>query len=114
MVGLAKGRNISLPRKVNHSTGRVSNRQTGFNDASWGKVTRDYVQGIDLNLSNESFDKIIRCAKAFARKSRRAGDESQAGTSANHPIRLDKRAQLKDRPCSDEEYDAEDEDMVSV
>ena len=106
-------RNISMPKKLNQSTGKVSNRQTGFNDASWGNSTRAYVQGIDSNLSSKSFNKIIQDAKAFARKSRRVEDKTEvsAATGSSDAIRLDKRAQLKDRPCSDdEEYDGADED----
>lgn len=113
MVRTAKGRNISLPKKLNHSTGKASNRQTGFNDASWGRLTRAYVQGIDLNLSSKNFDIIIRRAMEFARKSRRAEDktETSAASGDAQAIELDKRAQLKDRPCSDdEEYDGADED----
>lgn len=112
MVCTAKGRNISLPKKLNHSTGKVSNCQTGFNDVSWGKSTRAYVRGIDTNLSSKSFDKIIAGAMAFARKSRRVEDSDKSSTSTghHHVIELDKREQLKDRPCSDDEYDAADED----
>lgn len=100
-----------MPKKLNQSTGKVSNRQTGFNDASWGKSTRAYVRGIDANLSSESFDKIIHRAMAFARKSRRAEDSGKSEPSTGHrdAIEIDKREQLKDRPCSDEEYDAADE-----
>jgi hypothetical protein len=82
----------------------------GFNDASWGKSTRAYVRGIDTNLSSKSFDIIIHHAMAFARKSRRAADDNLKTEITTDPIELDKRAQLKDRPCSDEEYDGADED----
>jgi hypothetical protein len=110
MVRTAKGRNISLPKKLNQSTGKVSNRQTGFNDASWGKSTRAYVRGIERNLCSENFDKIIRRSMAFARKSRRAADKTET-SAASGDLELDKRAQLKDKPCSDdeEEYDGADE-----
>ena len=110
MVQTAKGKTISLPKKLNQSTGKVSNRQTGFNDASWGKSTRAYVRGIERNLSSGGFDKIIRGAMAFARKSRRAADKTVTST-ASGDLELDKRAQLKDKPCSDEEeeYDGADE-----
>ena len=48
---------------------------------------------------------------AFARKSRHVEDSGKSETSTNrHAIELDKHEQLKDRPCSDEEYDAADED----
>ena len=83
MVRTAKGQNILLPKKINHSTGKSSNRQTGFNDASWGKSTRAYVQGIDLNLSSKSFDVIIRCAMDFARKSRSVVDKTETSTSGD-------------------------------
>jgi hypothetical protein len=111
MVRSAKGKNISLPKKLNQSTGKISNRQTGFNDASWGKSTRAYVQGINRNLSSKNFDVIIHRAMAFARKSRRVEDKTE--TSTSNTMELDKRAQLKDRPCSDDEeleYDGENED----
>ena len=116
MVRSAKGRNISLPKKLNQSTGKISNRQTGFNDASWGKSTRAYVQGINRNLSDKSFDLIIHREMGFARKSRRATGsvDDKAETSITNTMELDKRVQLKDRPCSDDdeelEYDGENED----
>jgi hypothetical protein len=113
MVRTAKGnKNISLPKKLNLSTGKDSNRQTGFNDASWGKSTRAYVRGIDRNLSSKNFDKIISRAMEFARKSRRPEDKTETSTAGGgaQAMELDKRAQLKDRPCSDdEEYDGADE-----
>ena len=53
---------------------------------------------------------------AFARKSRcvvGTSSESRTATSAGNAIELDKRAQLKDRPCSPDdeelEYDGADE-----
>ena len=99
-----------MPKKLNQSTGKISNRQTGFNDASWGRSTRAYVQGINRNLSGKSFDLIIHRAMAFARKSRRVEDKTETFTSST--MEIDKRAQLKDRPCSDddEEYYGENED----
>jgi hypothetical protein len=115
MVRTAKNRNISMPKKLNQSTGKISNRQTGFNDASWGGSTRAYVRGIDTNLSSKSFDLIIQRAKAFAKKSRRAIDSTSSEdktkkTATDAVQEHDKRAQLKDRPCSDDEYDGADED----
>ena len=111
MVRTAKGRNITLPKKLNQATGKISNRQTGFNDASWGRSTQFYVQGINKNLSNKNFDLIIQRAMVFARKSRRIEDRTETRASTSNPVELDKRVQLKDQPCSDdEEYDGEDED----
>ena len=50
----------------------------------------------------------------FARKSRRASVDDKAETSITNTMELDKRVQLKDRPCSDDdeelEYDGENED----
>ena len=108
MVHSAKGKNIQIPKKLNQSTGKISNRQTGFNDASWGRSTRAYVQGIKQNLSSKNFDIIIQRAIKLARKSRRVEDKTE--TSVNSAIELDKRAQLKDKPLSDEgECDDENE-----
>jgi hypothetical protein len=108
MVHSAKGKNIQIPKKLNQSTGKISNRQTGFNDASWGRSTRAYVQGIKRNLSSKNFDIIIQRAIKLARKSRRVEDKTE--TSVNSAIELDKRAQLKDKPLSDEgECDDENE-----
>ena len=108
MVRTAKGRNITLPKKLNQATGKISNRQTGFNDASWGRSIRFYVQGINNNLSDKNFNLIIQHAMVFARNSQRVEDRTE--TSTSNPVELDKRVQLKDRPCSDEEYDGEDKD----
>ena len=88
-------KNIPLPKTLNQSTGKISNHQTGFNDASWGGSTRAYVRGINANLSNKNFDKIIDRAMAFARKSQRAtgaSTETKTKTSAGDAIELDKRA----------------------
>ena len=108
IVRTAKGQNILLPKKINHSTGKSSNCQTGFNDASWGKSTWAYVRGIDLNLSSKSFDVIIRHAMDFARKSRSAVDKTEtsaSGGNAAQALEVDKCALLKDRLCSnDEDY----------
>jgi len=106
MVRTAKNtRNISLPKKLNQSTGKISNRQTGFNDVSWEESTRAYARGIKTNLSSKSFDKIIQFGLAFARKSRRAKDKTETSSGDTQAIELDRRAQLKDRPCSDDEDD---------
>ena len=117
MVHTAKNRNILLPKKLNQSTGKISNCQTGFNDASWGGSTCAYVRGIDTNLSNKYFDIIIDRAKGFARKSRRAAGASTKNKTAESSAAtkgLDKCSQLKDRPClpDDEEieYDGADEE----
>ena len=91
--------------------GKISNHQTGFNDASWGKSTCAYVWGIDTNLSSKNFDIIIHRAMAFAKKSWHAEDKTETSTGLGYAIELDKHSQLKDRPClDDEEYDGADED----
>jgi hypothetical protein len=114
MIRTAKGKTISLPKTLNYSTGKVSNRQTGFNDATWGKSTRSYVNGINENLADDMFELIIRRAKGFAKTSRQTQDKSDRTANVN-AVRgePDKRAQLKDRPCTDSEdgqSDGEDEE----
>ena len=110
MIRTAKGKTISLPKTLNYSTGKVSNRQTGFNDATWGKSTRSYVNGINENLADDMFELIIRRAKGFAKMSRNTQDKSDQTANVD-AVRSepDKRAQLKDRPCTDSEDKEESE-----
>jgi len=109
MIRAAKGKIIPLPKTLNHSTGKASNRQTGFNDITWGKTTRSYVRSITKNLLKkddngvihyEKFNEIIASALEFAKKSRRVDAEEED---------LDERAQLVDISDSDEEYATESE-----
>jgi hypothetical protein len=76
MIHAAKGRNVTLPKTLNHSTGKISNRQTGFNDITWGETTRKYVRSISKAYKKkpEKFDEIIICAKEFSKKSCCADD----------------------------------------
>src|SRR5882762_9300662 len=110
MICTAKGKTISLPKTLNYSTGKVSNRQTGFNDATWGKSTRSYVNSINMNLADDMFELIIHQAKGFAKTSRHTQDKSDQ-TANMDAVRSepDKRAQLKDRPCTDSEDEEESE-----
>ncbi|KAG0705983.1 hypothetical protein DFH29DRAFT_1028190 [Suillus ampliporus] len=59
MVLAAKGKSIPLPKTLNHSTGKVSNRQMGFNDITW----------------DEKFQAIITSAKEFSKKSHHSGND---------------------------------------
>ncbi|KAI0284419.1 hypothetical protein BC826DRAFT_158259 [Russula brevipes] len=36
MAYASKGKMVTVPRTVNHSTGKVPMQQTGFSDAAWG------------------------------------------------------------------------------
>ena len=76
MIHAAKGKNVTLPKTLNHSTGKISNRQTGFNDITWGETTCKYVRSISKAYKKkpEKFDEIITRAKEFSKKSRRADD----------------------------------------
>ena len=84
MIHAAKGRNVTLPKTFNHSTGKISNRQTGFNDITWGETTRKYVRSISKAYKKkpEKFDEIITCAKEFSKKSHRA-DVGAGGADDN-------------------------------
>src|ERR1700722_14267345 len=75
MIHAAKGRNVTLPKTLNHLTGKISNRQTGFNDITWGKTTCKYVRSISKAYKRkpQKFDEIITRAKEFSKKSRHAG-----------------------------------------
>src|ERR1700728_3864094 len=101
-IRMAKGKTISLPKTLNYSMGKVSNRQTGFNDATWGKSTRSYVIGIN-NLSDDMFELIICHAKEFVKMSHQThskGEFDQMATGGAAKVEEhDKCSQLKDRPC---------------
>ncbi|KAG2110398.1 uncharacterized protein F5147DRAFT_652007 [Suillus discolor] len=86
MVLTAKGKSIPLPKTLNHSTGKVSNRQTGFNDVTWGSSTRSY---------------------EFSKKSHRSGND-RAVDDAVDDEDLDECAQLMD--ISESESGSEDSD----
>ena len=116
MIRAAKGKIIPLPKTLNHSTGKASNRQTGFNDITWGKTTRSYVRSITKNLLKkddngvihyEKFNEIIASALEFAKKSRRV-DDTVIDVDAEEED-LDERAQLVDISDSDGEYATESE-----
>ena len=64
MARASKGRNISLPRTVNFSTGKESKRQTGFTDVAWGKPTCAYASSA-RSLAVDKFKTIIEEAKEF-------------------------------------------------
>jgi hypothetical protein len=78
MVHAAKGRNVTLPKTLNPSTGKISSRQTGFNDITWGETTRRYVRSISkaYRKKPEKFDEIIARAKDISKKSRRTDDDT--------------------------------------
>jgi hypothetical protein len=66
MVRAARGKTVNLPKTMNFSTGKESMRQTGFSDASWGKVTRNFAKSA-RSLSTAKFDIIIKEAEVFMR-----------------------------------------------
>jgi len=78
MIHTAKGRNVTLPKTLNHSTGKISNQQTEFNDVTWGPITHKYVKSISKAYKKkpEKFNKIIACAKEFSKKSHHANDST--------------------------------------
>ena len=44
MIYNLKGKNMMLLKILNHLTGKKSNKQTGFNDVTWGLVTWNNVK----------------------------------------------------------------------
>jgi len=110
MIRSAKGKTISLPKTLNYSTGKISNRQTGFNNVTWGKKTRAYVKGINDNLSDDMFEHIINHAKAAVDTSHHTANQTADTVDHDRGEEPDKRVQLKDRPCSDSDDDGQAED----
>ena len=94
MIHATKGWNMTLPRTLNHSTGKISNHQTGFNDITWGETMRKYVRSIlkAYKKKPEKFVKIITCAKEFSRKSCHAnnGTGGADGNAIEEDNNLDK------------------------
>lgn len=111
MVLAAKGKSIPLPKTLNHSTGKVSNRQTGFNDVTWGSSTRSYVKSIVKSLREEKLQAIITSAKEFSKKSHCSGND-RAVDDAVDDEDFDERAQLVD--ISESESGSEDSDGSDV
>jgi hypothetical protein len=64
MARASRGKTVALPRTFNPSTGKVSLRQTGFNDAAWGRATRSYAKSA-RSLSNVKFNAITQAAQPF-------------------------------------------------
>ncbi|KAG1856829.1 hypothetical protein C8R48DRAFT_674801 [Suillus tomentosus] len=98
---------LSCAATLNHSTGKVSNRQTGFNDVTWGSSTRSYVKSIMRSFQDEKFQAVITSAKEFSKKSHCSGND-RAVDDAVDDEDLDERAQLVD--ISESESGSEDSD----
>ena len=64
MARASKGKTVTLPRTLNHSTGKESMRQTGFSDTAWGKATRGYAKSARV-LANIKFETIVKDAQEF-------------------------------------------------
>lgn len=105
MIRAAKGKTMPLPKTLNHSTGKISTRQTGFNDVTWGDSTRTYAKSITkaFNKKQDKLTDIITRAKEFSRKSRRAdGAKTMPDSDADDEEEdLDERALLVDISSSE-------------
>jgi hypothetical protein len=64
MARASKGKMVTLPRTLNHSTGKESMQQTGFSDTTWGKATCGYTKSARA-LANTKFEAIIKDAQEF-------------------------------------------------
>ncbi|KAG1908782.1 uncharacterized protein F5891DRAFT_937477, partial [Suillus fuscotomentosus] len=94
MVQATKNRtSISLPKTMNQSTGKVSCRQTGFNDISWGTLMHAYAKAIMKNLHEDKFEVIIASAMEFSKKKKSLGDDID-DTAMEDDLDLDEHAQL--------------------
>ena len=74
MVQRAKGKVPTLPKQINHATGKVSNQLTGFNEVTWGTRCKSYVKSAK-KLSNTRFDEVVRLATEFMKVNHRLVDE---------------------------------------
>jgi len=107
MIQAAKGRNVTLPKTLNRSTGKISTRQTGFNDITWGETTHKYVRSISKAYKKkpEKFDKIIASTKDFSKKSHRT-DDGTGGTPNGDVAEDDDLDELVDISSSKEDNES--------
>jgi hypothetical protein len=75
MARASKGKTVTLPRTLNHSTGKESMRQTGFSDTAWGKATRGYAKSARA-LVNTKFEVIVKDAQEFMKPIRARNKDS--------------------------------------
>ena len=64
MVRKAKGRVPTLPKQINHATGKTSNHLTVFNESSWGTRCSSHVKSAK-KLSASPFDEIISLSAEY-------------------------------------------------
>jgi hypothetical protein len=74
MVQKAKGKIPTLPKQINHATGKVSNQSMGFNEVTWGVCCKSYVKSAK-KLTNDRFDKVVSLATEFMKVNHRLVDE---------------------------------------
>ena len=74
MVQKAKGKIPTLPKQINHATGKVSNQSMGFNEVTWGVRCKSYVKSAK-KLTNDRFDKVVSLATEFMKVNHRLVDE---------------------------------------
>jgi hypothetical protein len=74
MVQKAKGKIPTLPKQINHATGKVSNQSMGFNEVTWGVHCKSYVKSAK-KLTNDRFDKVVSLATEFMKVNHRLVDE---------------------------------------
>lgn len=98
-----------LPRSFNRSTGELSIKGTGFNDAYWGEQTRGLIKLIVKELLPDSYDKIFTRARDMAKKTRGAARAEEVIDLTNDDP-PEEFAMLVDLPTDDEE----DIEMVVV
>ena len=107
MIQAAKGRKVTLPKTLNHSTDKISTRKTGFNDITWGETTRKYVRSISKAYKKkpEKFDKIIASTKDFSKKSHHT-DDGTGGAPDGDVTEDDDLNELVDISSSEEDNES--------
>jgi hypothetical protein len=95
MARASKGKSVTVPRTRNLSTGKDSMRQTGFSDATWGKVTRSYATSAHA-LDKAKFDAILQEAQVFMKPIQRSRNKMNTTNTTAISIDDDERACLVD------------------
>jgi hypothetical protein len=114
MARASKGKTVTLPRTLNHSTGKESMRQTGFSDTAWGKATRGYAKSA-RSLANTKFEAIVKDAQKFMKPIRaRNKDPTEVINIDDDDDDDDERACLVDNSGSDTECMSFSSSMISL
>jgi hypothetical protein len=106
-VSRSHNKAITFKPSLNKSTGKLSTTALSFNEANWGKTTREYIKSVQ-QLKPECFKAIMSAAVSFSKASTKTIPDSQQATTMGTNS-VDIRACLVDL-CDDDGNNSEAND----